>query len=165
MEQLLAVLARGGVVLMPTDTIYGLHAVAANDEAVVRVATIKGRDEEKRFVVIGASADQLSDFGAAIPDVLRSVWPAPLTAVVPYRGATLAVGVPDLGWLRALLARSGPLVSSSANRSGEPPVTSPQPTLCTESAENAADIAVKNARTRKKGGLSSEVHNAVGEVG
>jgi len=118
-------LMSGQVVLMPTDTIYGLHAVAANEAAVAKMAAIKGRDEGKRFVVIAASTDQLWEYGAAVPDVLRSVWPAPLTAVVPHPSGNVAVRVPDLAWLRALLEHTGPLVSTSANRSGEAPIREP----------------------------------------
>jgi tRNA threonylcarbamoyl adenosine modification protein (Sua5/YciO/YrdC/YwlC family) len=131
LDEIAAVLHGGGIALLPTDTIYGLHAIAANEAAVARIAAIKGRDEAKRFVVIAASADDLTTFGAAIPDVLRSIWPAPLTAIVPYRHTsvdaptTLAVRVPALDWLRELLSRTGPLVSTSANRSGEAPVKSP----------------------------------------
>ncbi|MDQ3284035.1 MAG: Sua5/YciO/YrdC/YwlC family protein, partial [Acidobacteriota bacterium] len=58
-----------------------------------------------------------------------SIWPAPLTAILPLRQpiaasrgmASLAVRVPALDWLRELVRRTGPLVSTSANRSGEPP--------------------------------------------
>jgi len=126
LDRAAAVLSRGGVALLPTDTIYGLHALAGDERAAARIAVIKGRDEAKRFVVIGASADQLTAIGAEIPDVLRDVWPAPLTAIVPYRGSTLAVRVPALDWLRELLARTGPLISTSANLSGESPITSPK---------------------------------------
>jgi L-threonylcarbamoyladenylate synthase len=125
LDAIAASLRSGQVVLLPTDTIYGLHAIAGNAEAVARIATIKGREEGKRFVVIAASTDQLLDYGAAVPDVLRSVWPAPLTAVVSHPGGSVAVRVPDVAWLRALLGRTGPLVSTSANRSGEPPVREP----------------------------------------
>jgi L-threonylcarbamoyladenylate synthase len=112
-------------VLLPTDTIYGLHAVAANEAAVAKITAMKGREEGKRFVVIAASVDQLLAYGAAVPEVLRSIWPAPLTAIVPHRSGSVAVRVPNLAWLRALLDRTGPLVSTSANRSGEPPVREP----------------------------------------
>jgi L-threonylcarbamoyladenylate synthase len=123
--ELARTLSGGGVVLLPTDTIYGLHAVAADEAAVARIAEIKGREEGKRFVVIGASMDQLVESGAAVPELLRSIWPAPLTAVVPHPGGSLAVRVPDLGWLREIVKRTGPLVSTSANRSGETPARQP----------------------------------------
>jgi tRNA threonylcarbamoyl adenosine modification protein (Sua5/YciO/YrdC/YwlC family) len=117
-------LQRGGIALLPTDTIYGLHAVAANDAAVARIAELKGRGDDKPFVVIAASADQLRAFGAEVPEALDGVWPAPLTAIMRRGAGTVAARVPDLDWLRVLLMTTGPLVSTSANRSGEPPISS-----------------------------------------
>jgi tRNA threonylcarbamoyl adenosine modification protein (Sua5/YciO/YrdC/YwlC family) len=133
----------GAVVLMPTDTIYGLHAVAANAEAVARIAELKGRDEQaKPFIVLASSIAQLPDLGiTASPDVLQalaSLWPAPLTAVLPRGGTSLAVRVPDVLWLRALADRTGPLVSTSANRSGEPPVD--RPDALARDLHNAVDV-------------------------
>ena len=134
----------GAVVLMPTDTIYGLHAVAANAQAVARIAELKGRDEQaKPFIVLASSIAHLPDLGiTAPPDLLQalaSLWPAPLTAVLPREGATsLAVRVPDVLWLRALADRTGPLVSTSANRSGEPAVD--RPDALAHDLQNAVDI-------------------------
>lgn len=137
LDAIAELLRAGGVVLLPTDTIYGFHAVATNEAAVGDLATIKGRDEGKPFVVIGASVEQLTDLGISItPDaseILTSLWPAPLTAVLPLarpiaasRGASsLAVRIPALDWLRDLLGRTGPLASTSANSSGHPPISSP----------------------------------------
>ena len=127
------ILLGGGVVLMPTDTIYGLHAVATNAAAVARIAELKGRGDDKPFVVIAASADQLRRFGAEVPAELETLWPAPLTAVLRRGEGTVAARVPDLPWLRALLARTGPLVSTSANRAGEKPIS--------EIVELAPDVA------------------------
>jgi L-threonylcarbamoyladenylate synthase len=126
LDELAAILIAGGVALLPTDTIYGLHAVAANQQSVDRIAAMKERPSEKAFVVIAASVEQLEAMGVTIPDVLREIWPAPLTAILHSGGTTVAARIPDLDWLRALLARTGPLVSTSANRSGEPPITSPE---------------------------------------
>jgi L-threonylcarbamoyladenylate synthase len=131
-------LGEGKVVLLPTDTIYGLHALASNEAAVARIAELKGRDGTKPFIVLASSVDQFPDLGiSADPGILESlqaIWPAPLTAILPLqqpiaasRGAsTLAVRIPALDWLRALLERTGPLVSTSANRSGEPAVEKPE---------------------------------------
>jgi L-threonylcarbamoyladenylate synthase len=130
-------LAEGNVVLMPTDTIYGLHALALDDDAVARVVALKERSETKPFVVLAASLDQLPLLGVDAPPetlaALGSIWPAPLTAILPLRtpiaasrGAiSLAVRIPALDWLRELVRKSGPLVSTSANRSGEPAVDRP----------------------------------------
>lgn len=137
LDSVAAVLREGGVALLPTDTIYGLHALAGDPEAVGRIVAIKGREETKPFIVLGSSIGQLGALGVEVPEadlaMLAGLWPAPLTAILRLihpiaasRGtATLAVRIPALGWLRELVERTGPLVSTSANRSGEPPLTSP----------------------------------------
>jgi len=137
LNEIARTLAGGAVVLMPTDTIYGLHALALDEQAVARVAAIKGREETKPFIVLAASVEQLQLLGISadrdILDALASLWPAPLTAILPLqapiaasRGATsLAVRIPARDWLRELIDGTGPLVSTSANRSGEPPIADP----------------------------------------
>jgi L-threonylcarbamoyladenylate synthase len=126
LDELADVLRGGGVALLPTDTIYGLHALASDEGAIARIKTLKGRGEDKPFVIIASSIDQLRGLGATVPHALGIVWPAPLTAVLACGETTIAARVPDLGWLRALLERTGPLVSTSANRSGEAPITTPE---------------------------------------
>lgn len=137
LTEIARILRDGKVALLPTDTIYGLHAVATDPAAVERVVAIKGRQETKPFVVIAATIEQLGQLGiSADPELLQdlaAIWPAPLTAILPLRepipasrgAATLAVRIPALDWLRELAQRTGPLVSTSANRSGDPPVDSP----------------------------------------
>lgn len=123
--EIVALLRSGGVVLMPTDTIYGLHARADDANAVEKLAAIKGRDDTKPFIVIAASAEQLESFGATVPPILREIWPAPLTAILRRGSSTVGARVPDLPSLRAILSESGPLFSTSANRSGENPINAP----------------------------------------
>jgi L-threonylcarbamoyladenylate synthase len=139
-EQLAAIartLAGGGVVLLPTDTVYGLHALALDERAVARVVEIKGRGETKPFLVLASAVAQLPTLGISAPPeilaALETIWPAPLTVILPLRqpvpasrgASTLAVRIPALGWLRELVSRTGPLLSTSANRSGEPVAASP----------------------------------------
>jgi L-threonylcarbamoyladenylate synthase len=136
-HSLAEMMQRDRIALLPTDTIYGLHAMATSEPAVARIVSIKGREEEKPFVVLGASIEQLERLGvrfdARARRVVEELWPGPLTAVLPLnqpiaasRGAlSLAVRVPDLPWLRDLLALTGPLASTSANRSGLPPISTP----------------------------------------
>jgi len=136
-SQIAGVLTGGGVVLLPTDTVYGLHALALNEQAVKRVAEIKGREDTKPFLVLASAVAQLALLGISAPPgilaALETIWPAPLTVILPLRdpvpasrgAATLAVRIPALGWLRELVSRTGPLLSTSANRSGEPVVASP----------------------------------------
>ncbi|MGA8807558.1 MAG: L-threonylcarbamoyladenylate synthase, partial [Thermoanaerobaculia bacterium] len=96
------------------------------EEAASRVRSMKERGDDKPFVIIAASADQLEKMVSTIPNVLGEIWPAPLTAILASGATTIAARVPDLAWLRALLDRTGPLISTSANRSGEPPITTPE---------------------------------------
>ena len=148
LKEIAEALAGGAVVLMPTDTIYGLHAVAANEEAVARIAELKGRDEGKKpFIVLASSIAQFPDLGiTASPEIVQaldSIWPAPLTAILPRATAsrgeqTLAVRIPALEWLRALIERTGPLVSTSANRSGEPAVE--HPSTLARDLQNQLDV-------------------------
>lgn len=138
LAHLAPILQRGGVVLLPTDTIYGLHAIATHAGAIDRIAAIKGRDETKPFVVLGASMAQLESIGVVFNDaarvVLEELWPGPLTVVAPVKNKiaasrgneTIAVRVPSLDWLRDLIQMTGPLASTSVNRSGEPPLISPK---------------------------------------
>ncbi len=126
LDELAEMLRTGGVALLPTDTIYGLHALATDERAVARIRAMKGRDGDKPFVIIAASVEQLRTLGVGVPEQLSGIWPAPLTAILTSGESTIAARIPDLEWLRALLDRTGPLVSTSANRSGEPPVTSPE---------------------------------------
>jgi L-threonylcarbamoyladenylate synthase len=135
-KEIAETLTKGGVVLMPTDTIYGLHALATDERSIARLAKIKRRDS-KPFVVIANSLAQIDAIGVILSpsnrNALDSLWPAPLTAVVSLRNkiaasrgaATIAVRVPDLEWLREVLAATGPLASTSANASGDAPASKP----------------------------------------
>ena len=143
LNEIASALTGGAVVLMPTDTIYGLHAVAANEEAVARIAAMKGRDEQQKpFIVLASAVDQLPELGitagAETLEALATLWPGPLTAVLPRGDSTLAVRIPDVEWLRALIARTGPLVSTSANRSGEPAVD--RPAALARDLQNGLDV-------------------------
>ena len=129
-------LARGGVAAIPTETFYGLAADPWSPEGCARVFAIKGRDAGKALPVLAASAADLGRLGVAAPPAalerIAALWPAPLTAVFALREPlpctsgerSLAVRVPAHADLRRLLARTGPLTGTSANRSGEPPAAS-----------------------------------------
>ena len=131
------ILTGGGVAILPTDTIYGYHCLAGDENAVARIAALKDRDDAKPFIVLGHSIAQLESIGASFTErsreALRELWPGPLTAIVPLtrpiaasRGApTVGVRIPDLSWLQELLAKTGALASTSVNRSGEVPLVSP----------------------------------------
>lgn len=142
MEPLRALLARGGVLAIPTESSYGLGADPRNLSGVEAVYRVKEREAGKALPVVVSGRGQLADLGVNlgvdpnlyIVDCLFEHWPAPLTAVLPIArplpasaGAdTLAVRVPDHEGLRSLLAELGHgLTATSANRSGEAPILDP----------------------------------------
>jgi tRNA threonylcarbamoyl adenosine modification protein (Sua5/YciO/YrdC/YwlC family) len=125
------VVARGGVLLFPTETWYGLGADPARADAVTRVLALKGRPQELALPVLCAGWGQVEAL-VSVPARWRgrldSLWPGPLTAVlealVPLpagAGPTLAVRIPGHPLLCSLLAAVGPLTGTSANRHGAPP--------------------------------------------
>ncbi len=131
-------LAGGGVVLMPTDTLPGLHARADAPAAVARITVLKGRDEGKPLLVLCADADAarglVGELAGRVWDYAGRCWPGPYTLVLPAGpaapptatrgGPTLAVRVPASRRLRDLITASGgALISTSANVAGEPPAT------------------------------------------
>ncbi len=130
LDDVVAALADGGVVVMPTDTVYGLAASAYNPEAVTRLYTLKHR-EHKPGTIIAASVEQLAELGAALEhlDMVKQWWPNPLSVVVPvgkelayiHQGLdSLPMRIPKDETIRTLLEKTGPLVTSSANQPGEP---------------------------------------------
>jgi len=121
----------GGVGILPTDTIYGIVASAANRRAVERLYETKKR-EGKPGTVIAASQEQLVALGldAGVVGKVAHLWPNPVSIVIPAGPelryldlglGDIAVRVPADAHLRELLEQTGPLLTSSANQPGEPP--------------------------------------------
>ena len=133
LAQVLAVLNKGGLVAFPTDTVYGVGALAFDGMAVGSIYAAKDRPVEKAIpVLIGEMADlakvTLEVPGAALRLAAR-FWPGPLTLVVPKHpdlpetvsaSPTVGVRVPDHNVTRALLLAAGPMAVTSANLSGQP---------------------------------------------
>ncbi len=122
-----ALLRDGALVAFPTDTVYGLACRLADDAALDRLFEAKRRPTDKRIPVLVSGLEQAVALGYAADDRVRDLaaafWPGALTLVLPPRapgGATQAFRAPDHGVALALLARSGALAVTSANRSGEP---------------------------------------------
>ncbi len=134
LKRAIAVLRRGGVVVMPTETSYGLAADAANPRAVARVRRLKGRGN-KPFALIAASQAMVRASFRVAPrsaGLMRRHWPGPLTLVLPARDrrlvraglattADIGVRVPAAPVARALARGLGrPIIATSANVSGAP---------------------------------------------
>lgn len=131
-----ALLRRGGVVAIPTDTVYGLAASVWHPAAVARVFIVKRRAPDSAVPVLTATASDLPLLASNVPSVswklIDRFWPGPLTLVFPARpsldrtitggGTSVAVRVPGSRTCLQLLEAVGdPLVGTSANLHGSPP--------------------------------------------
>ena len=139
--RVLDALARGLVVAIPTDTVYGVAADPTQPEAVARLFALKDRPEDVPLPVLVGGLEQAEVLaGAFEPAAARLAsrfWPGPLTLVVPRRpgftvdlggppSARLTVGIrwPDHEWIKEICAAFGPLAVTSANPHGASPATS-----------------------------------------
>jgi L-threonylcarbamoyladenylate synthase len=129
------VLRAGQLLIYPTDTLYALGGRALDGEVGARVRGAKGRDEGKPLPLVAADVEQVLGLCAGWPEAAAQLagrfWPGPLTLVVRAApgvpdevtagAGTVAVRVPALVLARQLCQAAGPLISTSANRAGEPP--------------------------------------------
>ncbi|MCU0303356.1 MAG: L-threonylcarbamoyladenylate synthase [Thermoanaerobaculales bacterium] len=166
-----AVVAGGGVVLIPTESYYGLGADPMQATAVARVHDLKGRPDDLGLPVVCADWTQVEGL-VTIPDAFRvklgRLWPAALSVIAPCRvpiaagrRGTLAVRLPGLATLRALLYLVGPLTATSANRHGEPPCTEVGAALAR--LAGAPDLVLDGGRLA--GGAVSTIVDLSGEGG
>jgi L-threonylcarbamoyladenylate synthase len=129
------VLRSGGIVALPTDTVYGIAADLAVPGAIDKLFAAKRRPPDRGIVLLLAAADQAASvgvLGSAGQALAEACWPGGVTLVVPeVPGArlpavlsggagTIGIRVPDHPSPRAISAALGPLPTTSANRSGEP---------------------------------------------
>src|SRR5205085_6312307 len=116
----LAAIARGGVVVIPTDTVYGLATRADNPAGIERIYELKGRPAEKPFQALVAGADALDELAEpteAARRLANAFWPGPLTIIVTARAGApdalvyegrIGLRAPDHRVPLALVAASGP---------------------------------------------------------
>ena len=164
----------GAVAAYPTETFYALGAAAFSKRGVERIYRLKGRDASKPLSVIASDLDMVAEIVAPLPAAFAALaaefWPGPLTLVLPAAaalpdflvgpGRTIAVRIPPLAWLRALVAElAEPLTATSANLAGEKELADP--------ADVAALVTGKIewllAGGRTPGGLPSTIVDITGE--
>ena len=130
----------GGLVVYPTDTLYGLGTNALDPSAVDRLLEVKGRSAARGLPVLladpEAAATLVAELSPVAAELAARFWPGALTLVLPRSaqvpdlvaaGATVALRIPDHPVTRALIREAGcPLIGTSANRSGEAPATTAQ---------------------------------------
>jgi tRNA threonylcarbamoyl adenosine modification protein (Sua5/YciO/YrdC/YwlC family) len=157
LDEIVAVLERGGVVVLPTDTVYGLAALASSPAAVERVFTLKGRQADVPIAVLCASSEQALELAEPVVGadrVAARFWPGPLTLVLPRRAGldlhlgepdhTIGLRVPDHELVRAVAGRVGPIATTSANRHGAP--TPPTAQEAGASLAGEPDLVVDGGR-------------------
>lgn len=163
-----AVLKRGGLVAFPTETVYGMGAVAFDDRAVARIFGAKGRPADNPLIVHLSSLDMLQNVAQEVPDAARALmdafWPGPLTLVLRRSSRlpsivsagleTVAVRVPAHPVALELIRRTGqPIAAPSANRSGRPSPTTAEHVL--RDLGEAVDLILDGGATEV--GLESTV--------
>jgi L-threonylcarbamoyladenylate synthase len=189
-DRAVQVLHGGGLVIYPTDTVYGLGADPAFPHAIRRIFEVKGRPDEKAIIWLVDSLD--SARAACLVDdraeyLAEIFWPGALTLVLPRRdpppGALPTLGVRVPGHLTALAilrGMDGPVATTSANRSGEPSARTAEDAIAAMGAEvdliidagaapggtesTVLDLSTRPSRLVRVGAIeASEIEAALGE--
>ena len=185
-DQAVQLLRDGGVVAFPTDTVYGVGADPLQPEAVRRLYRIKGRPDNKPIAILVGSIEDAARVAQNLPTTFSRLahrfWPGGLTLIVEARdlppeitagGSTVGVRMPDHPLtLELLRGFGGPIATTSANRSGEPPATSAEEVnaqlgdrvnlivdggdTITRVASTVLDLSVSPPQILRHGGISEE---------
>ena len=177
MSAALKVLREGGVILYPTDTIWGIGCDATNPEAVKRVYDIKRRPDSKSLVLLACDLDMVARYVKKIPDIaidlvevndkpMTIVYPGAITSDTPDRfhlahnavaeDGSVGIRIPMMDFCKEMVSKlARPLVSTSANISGE---SAPQTFAdIPEEIRSAVDYIVEPALEAGSTGLASQI--------
>jgi L-threonylcarbamoyladenylate synthase len=169
------VLSAGGVVALPTDTVYGLAGLASRRDALEKVFFLKRRPEGIEVPVLVAGLEQAEQYGVVVGELARKLafrfWPGGLTLVVKLsldapifaggEGTSVGIRQPADDRVLALCEEVGPLIGTSANRHGEPPATSAQEVLASFRGARELELIVDGGI---RDGAPSTVVDCRGEV-
>jgi L-threonylcarbamoyladenylate synthase len=158
---------RGEVVVLPTDTVYGVGADAFDSDAVAEVLTVKGRGREMPLPVLVPNPQTVDGLAADVPsyarDLIHAFWPGPLTLVLHAQSSlmwdlgdtngTVALRMPQNDVTLKLLTEVGPMAVTSANISGQPPAT----TALDAAAQLGSAVSVYLDAGPSAGGLASTI--------
>ncbi|MEP9383685.1 L-threonylcarbamoyladenylate synthase [Nocardioides sp. KR10-350] len=167
-------LQNGSVVVLPTDTVYGIAADAFDKGAVTALLEAKGRGRSMPPPVLVSNAATLDALATRVPEWARSLveelWPGALTVVLHQQPSlqwdlgdtrsTVAVRMPDLELTREIIDRVGPLAVSSANKTGMPAATDAD--QAEEMLGDDVEILVDGGEV--PGGEASTIVDATGDV-
>lgn len=170
-----AVIRAGGLVAIPTETVYGLGANGLDADAVLKIFEAKGRPQDNPLILHIAEPAALDALCHDVPDVAYRLaerfWPGPLTIVLPCRDSiprrttagldTVAVRCPDNEVTRAIIREAGvPIAAPSANTSGKPSPTTAQHVL--HDMDGRIDLIVDDGACRV--GVESTIVDLTGDV-
>jgi L-threonylcarbamoyladenylate synthase len=171
-QQALEILKSGGIVAFPTDTVYGLGALAFDNAAIESIYIAKDRPIEKAIPVLIADIDDIILVADEVPEMARifasRFWPGPLTCIVPKKQtlplaisatSTVAVRIPDHVDARALLSAAGPMAVTSANISGRQSPSTPQEVY--DQLNGRIPLILDGGKTQ--GGVPSTLVDCTGE--
>jgi len=169
LEQAVATLRRGGIILYPTDTIWGIGCDASCDAAIDRIFSLKQRADSKSMLVLAGSEQQLMDTADRIPEVAKqfiSDTSRPTTIIYDHANGVSAKLIASDGSLGIRLSRhefsaelcrrlGRPIVSTSANVSGQPsPATYSE---ISDNIKNGVDYICESERESSGPGIASRI--------
>ena len=180
LSEALRVLREGGVILYPTDTVWGLGCDATNPQAVARIYEIKQRADSKSLVLLASDLDMVARYVKEIPSIavdLVEVNDAPMTLIYPgavcgapdapgdrwhlahntvAADGTVGIRIPLMDWCKQLVYKLGrPIVSTSANLSGEP--TPQRFSEIPQEIKDAVDFVVPPSVDTQSTGKASQI--------
>lgn len=138
------IIKNGGLLGIPTETVYGLGANGLDPEAVLKIFQAKGRPQDNPLILHVSGPEQVEDFCHDVPEVawtlMERFWPGPLTLILPARDlvprrttaglSTVGIRCPDCALTREIIRAAGvPIAAPSANTSGKPSPTTAQHVL------------------------------------
>ena len=165
-DRVISILNRGGLIALPTDTVYGLAVDPWNGEAVSKLFKVKSRSELKSIPVLLRGEAAINEVAVEVPERVRTIaekfWPGPLTIVVRRKSElpseisatdTIGVRAPDHKFANTLLRMYGPIAATSANLSGQTAASSAEQVV--SSLSGMIDLIVDGGESA--GGVSSTV--------
>lgn len=177
-DEAVEILRQGGIILYPTDTVWGLGCDATNSEAVEKIYALKKRSDSKSLITLVSDADMIGKYVKVIPEIavnLIEVNDKPMTIIYPgamglagnviAEDGSVGIRIPQHDFCRQLIRRfRKPIVSTSANISGEsaPSFYEDIPIEIIEAADWVADPVLQEGSTGEpsqiiKVGLSGEI--------
>jgi L-threonylcarbamoyladenylate synthase len=139
-DKVVELIMSGAIGVLPTDTIYGLSCSALNKESVGKIHKLKGRQENKPYVLLISNLSQLASLGVDEKEVgpVSNFWPGGLTIIcsAPMSPRWLHMGLnslalrqPNMDTLLKLIDKTGPIISTSVNHAGQKPAVSAEEVL------------------------------------